>query len=64
MSLLLTPPRADARRQLTAALSSPARYIGNAKYNEYNKAALDSVGGKTAGMTMTVSTMQLAVCAA
>jgi len=39
-------------------------YIGNAKYNEYNKAALDSVGGKTAGMTMTVSTMQLAVCAA
>ena len=40
------------------------RYIGNAKYNEYNKAALDSVGGKTAGMTMTVSTAQLAVCAA
>jgi len=39
-------------------------YIGNTKYNEYNKAALDSVGGKRAGMTMTVSTMQLGVCAA
>lgn len=39
-------------------------YVGNAKYNEYNKAALDSVGGKSAGMTMTVSTMQLGVCAA
>lgn len=38
-------------------------YIGNTKYNEYNKAALDAVGGKTAGMTMTVSTMQLGVCA-
>mmetsp|Transcript_12301 Transcript_12301/g.25888 ORF Transcript_12301/g.25888 Transcript_12301/m.25888 type:complete len:339 (-) Transcript_12301:309-1325(-) len=38
-------------------------YAGNVKYNEYNKAALDSVGGKTAGMTMTVSTMQLGVCA-
>ena len=39
------------------------RYAGNTKYNEYNKGALDAVGGKTAGMTMTVSTMQLGVCA-
>jgi len=39
-------------------------YAGNTKYNEYNKGALDAVGGKTAGMTMTVSTMQLGVCAA
>jgi solute carrier family 35 protein E1 len=38
-------------------------YAGNTKYNEYNKGALDAVGGKTAGMTMTVSTMQLGVCA-
>ncbi|KAJ8610827.1 hypothetical protein CTAYLR_006475 [Chrysophaeum taylorii] len=38
-------------------------YAGNTKYNEYNKAALDAVGGKHAGMTMTVSTMQLGVCA-
>ena len=39
------------------------RYAGNTKYNEYNKGARDAVGGKTAGMTMTVSTMQLGVCA-
>ena len=39
------------------------RYAGNTKYNEYNKGALDAVGGKTAGLTMTVSTMQLGVCA-
>eukprot|EP00629_Pelagomonadales_sp_RCC1024_P017394 CAMPEP_0119274004 /NCGR_PEP_ID=MMETSP1329-20130426/11312_1 /TAXON_ID=114041 /ORGANISM="Genus nov. species nov., Strain RCC1024" /LENGTH=337 /DNA_ID=CAMNT_0007274277 /DNA_START=79 /DNA_END=1092 /DNA_ORIENTATION=- len=39
-------------------------YAGNTKYNEYNKGALDAVGGKTAGLTMTVSTMQLGVCAA
>eukprot|EP00591_Stephanopyxis_turris_P004333 CAMPEP_0195519312 /NCGR_PEP_ID=MMETSP0794_2-20130614/14570_1 /TAXON_ID=515487 /ORGANISM="Stephanopyxis turris, Strain CCMP 815" /LENGTH=315 /DNA_ID=CAMNT_0040648437 /DNA_START=129 /DNA_END=1076 /DNA_ORIENTATION=- len=32
------------------------------KYNEYNTAALNAVGGKTAGMTMTVATMQLGVC--
>lgn len=37
-------------------------YAGNIKYNEYNKGALDGVGGKKAGMTMTVSTMQLGVC--
>ena len=34
------------------------------KYNEYNTGALNAVGGKTAGMTMTVSTFQLIVCAA
>ena len=39
-------------------------YAGNIKYNEYNKGALDAVGGKKAGFTMTVSTMQLGVCAA
>eukprot|EP00633_Aureoumbra_lagunensis_P003898 CAMPEP_0197317294 /NCGR_PEP_ID=MMETSP0891-20130614/46335_1 /TAXON_ID=44058 ORGANISM="Aureoumbra lagunensis, Strain CCMP1510" /NCGR_SAMPLE_ID=MMETSP0891 /ASSEMBLY_ACC=CAM_ASM_000534 /LENGTH=380 /DNA_ID=CAMNT_0042807213 /DNA_START=102 /DNA_END=1244 /DNA_ORIENTATION=- len=39
-------------------------YAGNTKYNEYNKGALDAVGGKTAGLTMTISTMQLGVCAA
>mmetsp|Transcript_10641 Transcript_10641/g.35213 ORF Transcript_10641/g.35213 Transcript_10641/m.35213 type:complete len:424 (-) Transcript_10641:1473-2744(-) len=39
-------------------------YVLNTKYNEYNKGAIDAVGGKTAGMTMTVSTMQLGVCAA
>ena len=33
------------------------------KYNEYNTAALNAVGGKTAGLTMTVATMQLGVCA-
>ena len=37
-------------------------YAGNLKYNEYNKLALNGVGGKKAGMTMTVSTMQLGVC--
>ena len=39
-------------------------YAGNMKYNEYNTGALNAVGGKTAGMTMTVSTFQLIVCAA
>jgi len=38
-------------------------YAGNTFYNQYNKGALDAVGGKTAGLTMTVSTMQLGVCA-
>jgi len=38
-------------------------YAGNMKYNEYNSAALTAVGGKTAGLTMTVATMQLGVCA-
>lgn len=33
------------------------------KYNEYNTAALNAVGGKTSGLTMTVATMQLGVCA-
>ena len=33
------------------------------KYNEYNTASLNAVGGKTAGLTMTVATMQLGVCA-
>jgi len=37
-------------------------YVGNIYYNEYNKLALDGVGGKTSGLTMTVSTMQLGVC--
>lgn len=37
-------------------------YAGNVVYNEYNKVALDAVGGKTSGLTMTVSTMQLGVC--
>jgi len=38
-------------------------YGGNMKYNEYNSAALGAVGGKTSGLTMTVATMQLGVCA-
>lgn len=38
-------------------------YAGNMKYNEYNTAALTAVGGKTSGLTMTVATMQLGVCA-
>ena len=38
-------------------------YAGNMKYNEYNTGALNAVGGKTSGMTMTVSTFQLVVCA-
>lgn len=38
-------------------------YAGNMKYNEYNTASLNAVGGKTAGLTMTVATMQLGVCA-
>lgn len=38
-------------------------YAGNMKYNEYNTAALSAVGGKTSGLTMTVATMQLGVCA-
>jgi len=37
-------------------------YAGNMKYNEYNTASLASVGGKFAGMTMTVATLQLGVC--
>lgn len=37
-------------------------YAGNMKYNEYNTASLSSVGGKFAGMTMTVATLQLGVC--
>jgi len=38
-------------------------YAGNMKYNEYNTATLNAVGGKTGGLTMTVATMQLGVCA-
>lgn len=38
-------------------------YAGNLKYNEYNTGSLNEVGGKTAGMTMTVATVQLGVCA-
>ena len=38
-------------------------YAGNMKYNEYNTGALNAAGGKNAGLTMTVSTMQLGVCA-
>mmetsp|Transcript_3243 Transcript_3243/g.7494 ORF Transcript_3243/g.7494 Transcript_3243/m.7494 type:complete len:290 (-) Transcript_3243:166-1035(-) len=38
-------------------------YAGNMKYNEYNTGALNAAGGKTAGYTMTISTMQLGVCA-
>lgn len=37
-------------------------YAGNMKYNEYNTGSLNAVGGKTAGMTMTVATFQLGVC--
>eukprot|EP00560_Eucampia_antarctica_P003555 CAMPEP_0197836542 /NCGR_PEP_ID=MMETSP1437-20131217/29348_1 /TAXON_ID=49252 ORGANISM="Eucampia antarctica, Strain CCMP1452" /NCGR_SAMPLE_ID=MMETSP1437 /ASSEMBLY_ACC=CAM_ASM_001096 /LENGTH=316 /DNA_ID=CAMNT_0043442811 /DNA_START=158 /DNA_END=1108 /DNA_ORIENTATION=- len=33
------------------------------KYNEYNTGSLNEVGGKTAGMTMIIATMQLGVCA-
>jgi solute carrier family 35 protein E1 len=38
-------------------------YAGNMKYNEYNTASLEAVGGKTGGLTMTIATMQLGVCA-
>ena len=38
-------------------------YVLNMKYNEYNTGSLNAVGGKTAGMTMTVATLQLGVCA-
>ena len=38
-------------------------YVGNMKFNEYNTGALEAVGGKTAGMTMIVSTIQVGVCA-
>ena len=38
-------------------------YAGNMKYNEYNTSSLNAVGGKTAGMTMIVATMQLGACA-
>ena len=37
-------------------------YVGNACYNQYNTMALAATGGKTGGLTMTVSTMQLGVC--
>jgi solute carrier family 35 protein E1 len=37
-------------------------YAGNMKYNEYNTGSLNGVGGKLAGMTMIVATVQLAVC--
>ena len=37
-------------------------YVGNAFYNQFNTMALAAVGGKTGGLTMTVSTMQLGVC--
>mmetsp|Transcript_12067 Transcript_12067/g.18516 ORF Transcript_12067/g.18516 Transcript_12067/m.18516 type:complete len:349 (+) Transcript_12067:44-1090(+) len=37
-------------------------YAGNMKYNEYNTASLSAVGGKLAGMTMIVATLQLGVC--
>ena len=37
-------------------------YVGNAFYNQYNTMAITAVGGKTGGLTMTVSTMQLGVC--
>merc|ERR1719454_2813093 len=38
-------------------------YVGNAIYNMYNTMALKAVGGKHGGLTMTVSTLQLGVCA-
>eukprot|EP00613_Pedinella_sp_CCMP2098_P005978 CAMPEP_0171611350 /NCGR_PEP_ID=MMETSP0990-20121206/10584_1 /TAXON_ID=483369 /ORGANISM="non described non described, Strain CCMP2098" /LENGTH=348 /DNA_ID=CAMNT_0012174917 /DNA_START=40 /DNA_END=1086 /DNA_ORIENTATION=+ len=38
-------------------------YAGNMKYNEYNTGALTAAGGKNAGYTMTISTLQLGVCA-
>ena len=38
-------------------------YAGNMKYNEFNTASLTAVGGKHAGMTMIVATLQLGVCA-
>jgi solute carrier family 35 protein E1 len=38
-------------------------YVGNAIYNMYNTMALKAVGGKHSGLTMTVSTLQLGVCA-
>jgi len=37
-------------------------YVGNAVYNMYNTMALKAVGGKTSGLTMTVSTLQLGIC--
>ena len=38
-------------------------YVGNAVYNQYNTMALAAAGGKYGGLTMTVSTMQLGMCA-
>jgi len=38
-------------------------YVGNMYYNEYNTVALTAAGGKYGGLTMTVATMQLGVCA-
>ena len=39
-------------------------YLGNSFYNIQNKKALNSTGGKTAGLGMTVATLQLGVGAA
>jgi len=38
-------------------------YAGNMQYNKYNSSSLNAVGGKNGGLTMTVATMQLGVCA-
>jgi solute carrier family 35 protein E1 len=52
-----------ASDSVALALSFVFWYVGNVFYNVYNQGALVAAGGKNAGLTMTVSTMQLAVCA-
>ena len=39
-------------------------YVGNVMHNQYNTLAINSVGGKHGGLTMTIATMQLGVCTA
>jgi len=49
---------------LALVLSFVFWYVGNVYYNIYNSGALKAAGGKNAGLTMTISTMQLGVCSA
>ena len=52
------------RETISLALAFLFWYVGNTFYNQYNTMALKACGGKNGGLTMTVSTMQLGVCAA
>ena len=55
-------PASSFRDSLALLLYFVFWYIGNALYNQYNTMALKGAGGKTGGLTMTVSTMQLGIC--